>query len=105
MQYDEPMARGQLRKVGDYPVPEAFISTPQLARRPSYLAQNQNQGRATLSATPAINERLPVLGIILKAALQMPRDVVRDQSRTDFACRKGRDALVDRPNAGTLLIA
>ena len=89
----------------DHLMPKGLVAAVEPVGRPADLAQDDLHGAAALSAAPAVNERLPVFGVVGKSLLDVLCDVACDQDSAKFAGFERRDLLVERAHLGTFGIA
>jgi hypothetical protein len=82
----------------------ALVAALNAMRIPADLAQDMGEGPAALAAAPAIHQRPPVLRLVEQMLFDVARNVSRNQRRTEFFRLEHRDLLVQRADAGALLV-
>ena len=84
--------------------PIAAVSALQQGHPPTDLVQDRCKRARSLTATPAIDHRLPVALFVRQRPLQMRRRVLCNQSTANLTRRKRRDFRIDCPHLGTFIV-
>ena len=98
------VATRQIRQFCDDVAAVGLVAAFQRAGVPADLMQHVRHGAAALAAAPAIDQRAPAARLVEKARLDVPGDVARNQRRPDLLGGEGRVLLVERADAGALLV-
>ena len=81
-------------KLSDDESPVSLVAAVELLGIPADTAQDVGHCTAALPASPAQDERTPVLGVVEEMLTQVARDVFSDVGSTDFLGCERRDLLV-----------